>query len=388
LGWVVSEESFFDVAPINNLKLRASYGITGNQSGIGNFQAQGLWGGSSYANSSGTAPIQLANQDLKWETTKQLDLGFDLSLFDDRLTFVYDYYHKNTEDLLLAVPVPMTTGFSELVQNYGELENKGMEFGIDAALIQTEDINWNLRFNIAGNRNMITQLASPFNVYNRDIYRYEEGIPMYSFYFHEQTGVDPETGEPIFADVDGDGSFNPNVDRKIVGDANPDFYGGISNSLNYKNLDISAQFQYTYGNDQLNWNRFFQEHGGTRNTSFLSSQLDRWQQPGDETMVPKMTSSNYAGNLRPSRFVEDGSYLRLKTVTLGYSLPESLLNSLGANLSNVRLYITGKNLLTITNYSGLDPEVTATATTQLTRGIEFYTMPQARSIVGGFDITF
>jgi len=388
VGWVVSEEDFFTIEEISELKLRVSYGITGNQSGINNFQARGLWGGESYADSPGTSPNQLGNPDLKWETTRQLDIGIDIGLFDDRLSIVYDYYDKKTEDLLLAVPVPMSTGFSELVQNFGELENKGMEFGIAADIIQNSDLNWNLMFNIAGNRNKIVKLASPFNVYNRDIYRYEEGASMYSFYFHEQIGVDPDTGAPIFTDVDGDGTFNPNVDRKIVGDANPDFFGGITNKVNYKAFDFSIFFQYSYGNDQLNWNRFFQEHGGTRNTGYLSSQLDRWQQPGDQTMVPRLSSSNYAGNLRSSRFVEDGSYMRLKNATLGFTVPVEILNKLGAGISRARLYVTGQNLLTFTDYSGLDPEVTATATSPLTRGIEFYTMPQARSIIGGINISF
>lgn len=388
LGWVVSEEDFFTFENVSELKLRASYGITGNQSGIDNFQARGLWSGESYGDNPGTSPNQLANPDLKWETTSQLDIGFDIGLFEDRFTLVYDYYYKKTEDLLLAVPVPMSTGFSQLVQNFGEVENKGIEFGIAADVIQNADLNWNIMFNIAGNRNKILKLAAPFNVYNRDIYRYEEGIPMYSFYFHEQTGVDPDTGEPIFTDVDGDNTFNPNVDRKIVGDANPDFFGGITNKVTYKAFDMSIFFQYSYGNDQLNWNRFFQEHGGTRNTGYLSSQLDRWQQPGDVTMVPQMISSNYAGNLRPSRFVEDGSYLRLKNATLGYNVPVEILTKLGVGISNARLYLTGQNLLTFTNYTGLDPEVTATAASPLTRGIEFYTMPQARSIIGGINISF
>ncbi len=202
LGWVASDESFFNVEWISNLKIRGSYGITGNQNGIGNFQAQGLWGGESYTDSPGTTPEQLANPDLKWETTSQLDIGLDLGFFDDRLTVVYDYYKKTTEDLLLAVPIPMSTGFSELVQNYGEVQNKGMELGINGDIIRQNNTNWNINFNIAGNRNKITKLASPFNVYNRDIYRYQEGYPMYSFYFHNQLGVDPETADPIFEDVD------------------------------------------------------------------------------------------------------------------------------------------------------------------------------------------
>lgn len=385
LGWVPTEEPFFNVSWINNLKLRASYGQTGNQSGIGNFQALGLWNGSSYTDHPGTSPQQLANPSLKWETTNQLDVGIDMSLLEDRLSISYDYYYKKTDNLLLDAPIPMTNGFRTTTRNTGAVQNQGMEFSLTADIIQKPSFSWEANFDISGNRNKILDLVAPFNVYNRDIYRYKEGIPMYSFYMHHQLGVDPQTGAPIFEDVNGDGVFDPNEDRTIVGNANPDFFGGLSNNLSYKNFDLSVFIQYKYGNDELNWNRFFQEHGGTRNTNFLSSQLNRWQEPGDQTMVPKMTSENYASNLRPSRFVEDGSYIRLKSATIGYTLPRKWF---GGHISNFRIYITGHNLLTITNYSGLDPEVTATASTKLTKGIEFYTPPENRSIIGGFDITF
>lgn len=386
LGWVLSEESFYNVSFLNTLKLRASYGLTGNQAGIGDFQSLGLWEGGAYANTPGIIPIQLANPDLKWETTTQTDIGIDMELFESVLSITADYYYKRTEDLLLAVPVPRTSGFNSLVQNFGELENEGVELGINASIIQRDRLQWNASFNIATNRNKILKLAAPFNVYNRDIFRYEEGAELFSFYFHEQTGVNPETGVPIFTDVDGDGKFDPNVDRKIVGSANPDFFGGFTNTLNYRGFDLMFFFQYSYGNEQLNWNRFFLEHGGTRNSQFSTSQLDRWQQPGDDTMVPRMTAANYAGNLRPSRFVEDGSYLRLKNISLGYKLPASLINRIG--MSSARVYVSGQNLLTFTNYTGLDPEVTATAANNLTRGIEFFTMPQPRVVMAGFNVSF
>ncbi|RAU82536.1 SusC/RagA family TonB-linked outer membrane protein [Pontibacter arcticus] len=388
LGWVVSEEPFFKgmESRVNSLKVRASYGLTGNQSGIANFQSLGTWSATSYADLPGISPFQLANPDLKWETTAQFNVGVDVGLFKDRLSITADYYTKNTTDLLLAVPLPKTSGFSSQVQNFGELQNKGVELGINVAAIQKEDFNWNINFNIAGNRNKMTKLAAPFNVYNRDIFRYEEGYPMYSFYFHEQTGVDPQTGAPIFADVNGDDTFDPNVDRKIVGDANPDFFGGLTNTINYKNFDLSFFFQYSYGNEQLNWNRFFGEHGGTRNFGFMGSQLDRWQKPGDNTMIPRMSQANYAANLRPSRFLEDGSYARLKNITLGYTLPSSIISKVG--LSSVRVYLSGQNVLTFTDYSGLDPEITATASNALTQGIEFYSVPQPRVFMGGFNVTF
>ncbi|MFD2247449.1 SusC/RagA family TonB-linked outer membrane protein [Pontibacter ruber] len=388
LGWVVSEEPFFkeSIESISSLKLRASYGITGNQSGITNFQSLGTWSGTPYADLPGISPVQLANPDLKWETTAQTDIGIDLGLFQNKLNLTADYYVKKTTDLLLAVPLPKTSGFSSQVQNYGSLENKGIELGINATVLQKGDFNWDANFNIAGNRNKITKLAAPFNVYNRDIFRYEEGYPMYSFYFHEQTGVDPQTGAPIFKDVNGDDKFDPNVDRKIVGNANPDFFGGLTNTLNYKRFDLSFFFQYSYGNEQLNWNRFFGEHGGTRQFGFMGSQLDRWQKPGDNTMIPRMSQANYNANLRPSRFLEDGSYLRMKNITLGYALPTSLIEKAG--ISAARIYVSGQNVLTFTKYSGLDPEITGTASTTLTQGIEFYSVPQPRVFMGGFNVTF
>lgn len=389
LGWIVSEEAFFEQMPafIGDVKLRASYGVTGNQSGITDFQSLGLWGGSAaYADIPGVSPVQLANPDLKWETTAQTDIGLDVSFFNNRLSLVADYYIKKTTDLLLAVPLPRTSGFNSLVQNYGALENKGFELAIIGDIIQKPDFSWNANFNIAANRNKVTKLAAPFNVYNRDLFRYEEGYSLYSFYFHEQTGVDPATGDIQFADVDGDGEFDPNVDRKIVGDANPDFFGGFTNTLNYKNFDLSFFLQYSYGNDQLNWNRFFGEHGGTRDFNFIGSQLDRWQKPGDQTMIPKMTAANYAGNLRPSRFLEDGSYMRLKNITLGYTLPSGLLSKAG--ISTARVYVTGQNVFTVTNYTGLDPELTGIGDNSLIQGIEFYSLPQPRVFMAGFNLSF
>jgi hypothetical protein len=209
---------------------------------------------------------------------------------------------------------------------------------------------------------------------------------MYSFYLHEQTGVDPKTGAPVWTDVNKDGKFDPNVDRKIVGTANPTFFGGFTNTLNYKNFDLMFFFQYSYGNKQLNWNRFFLEHGGTRATNYSNSQLDRWQNPGDATMIPKMTAANYASDLRPSRFLEDGSYMRLKNIAFGYNVPSNLLNKL--HLSTLRFYVSAQNLITITKYTGLDPELTGTAATALTQGIEFFSMPSPRTIMGGINLSF
>lgn len=388
LGWVVSEESFMDdVNALSSLKFRMSYGITGNQNGIKDFQARGLWtGGANYTSTPGTEGSQLPNPDLKWERTGQFDIGLDMALFQNKLNVTFDYYDKKTTDLLLDVPVPRTTGFNSLFQNFGEMKNTGFELSISGDIVKQTNFSWNAMFNVAQNKNEIVKLAQPIPVYNRDIIRLEEGIPLYSYWMHEQLGVRPEDGSPIWRQVDNNRPFDPNIDRFIVGNAWPDFFGGLTNNLKYKNIDMMIFFQYSLGNDQLYWSRFFQEHGGTRNTGFLTSQLDRWQQPGDVTMVPKMTNANYAANLRPSRLVEDGSYARLKNLTIGYTFPSSLVSKLG--LSNARIYMSGQNLLTFTNYSGMDPEVNATASTALTQGVDFYTMPQPRVIMGGVNLTF
>lgn len=388
LGWVVSEEDFLeDVSFINNLKILGGYGITGNQSGIKDFNSLGLWQGASYAAVPGVRPFQLKNPDLKWETTRQTDIGVDVGLFEDRVTFNAGYYYKKTIDLLLEVPLPRTSGFSSVAQNSGEIENSGFEFGLGADLFpQSSELKWHINANIATNKNKVLKLVAPFNVYNRDFFRYEEGYSMYSFYMHKQTGVDPQTGDVQFEDVDGDGEFSSSVDRRIVGNANPDFFGGITNTINYKGFDLSFLFQFSYGNEQLNLTRFFLEHGGTRSTNFLDTQLDRWQNVGDITNIPKMNATNYASDLRSSRFVEDASYLRLKTLSFGYTIPKDVVDKIG--MSSVRLYVSGQNVLTFTKYSGLDPELTGTAATTLTKGVEFFTPPSPRVFTVGFNVSF
>ena len=391
VGWRLSEENFMANNNLfDELKLRASYGITGNQNGISNFAARGLWtGGANYTVLPGTQPQQLANPELKWETTRQFNIGLDVGILQERVVVTFDWYNKYTEDLLLNVPLPPTTGFSSQFQNFGEVENQGWELGINATPVQTRDFSWDINFNIAHNEAIARRLFAPIEIYNRSPFRLEEDQPLFSYWFHEQLFVDPDNGDPVWRTVNGDSrteDFNPNRDRFIVGDAQPDLFGGITNNIRFRGFDFMMFWQFSIGNDQLHWNRFFQEHGGTRNTNFMVSQLDRWQQPGDQTDIPRMTAANYAGNLRPSRFVEDGSYIRLKNMSLGYTLPNSLTDKWG--VSKLRVYITGQNLITITDYTGLDPELTGPASNQLVQGMEFYTFPQARVWTGGFTLSF
>ncbi len=390
-AWRLSEEKFLkDNSFINELKLRASYGITGNQNGINDFAARGLWtGGANYTTAPGTRPLQLANPNLKWEETTQIDIGLDLGIFNERLVFTADWYNKYTRDLLLEVPLPRTTGFTSQFQNFGETENTGWELGINAKVFESKDFSWTIDLNMAHNKAVVRKLFAPIEIYNRSPFRLEEGIPLFSYWFHEQLGVDPQTGDVIWRTVNGDSrteQFVPGRDRFFVGNAQPDLFGGVNSSMRFKNFDFTMFWQYSLGNEQLYWTRFFMEHGGTRNTGYLKSQLDRWQKPGDITDVPRMSPANYAADLRPSRLVEDGSYVRLKNVVIGYTLPSTLTRKLG--MQKFRVYLTGQNVLTFTKYSGLDPELTGTASNTLTQGIEFFTFPNPRILTGGISVNF
>lgn len=401
-AWRIVDESFMESirSTVSDLKIRASYGITGNQGGIGDFQALGLWGGmrgglnlggvgqptgpASYVDAPGIAPNQLANPDLRWETTAQFNIGVDVGLWEDRLTLTFDYYDKQTKDLLLNVPVPKSLGFSVLTQNFGEMENRGFELGINAAIIEKEDFTWTSSFNISRNNNLVKRLAFPFTTFTRDYVRVEEGQPLNSFWVHVQEGVDPQTGDIIW-DTMGDEEFNPNVHRQIMGSAIPRYVGGWTNMINYKNWDFMAFFQFSEGNNTLNYGRFFFEHGGERSTGYSAQQLGRWQQPGDVTDIPRMASRNYSADLRPSRHVEDGSFLRLKNISLGYTLPSPVTSRVG--IGRARLYAAAQNLLTWTNYTGLDPEV-STSPSNLVSGVDIAVMPQPRTYTLGVNLTF
>lgn len=405
VGWVMSDENFMqDIAFISQFKWRASYGVTGNQSGIDNFASLGLWGGqrggvsagggttpinttsmaASYAGYPGFNPVRLANPDLKWETTAQFNVGVDLSFYRNRLNVTFDYYDKQTRDLLLDVPVPMSTGYNSLTQNFGEMSNKGFELGITAIPYDRENFRWEATFNISQNKNLVKKIAAPFNQFTRDYIRVEEGYPLFTFWVHEQLGVDPQTGDVIWNTGDDD-EFDPNVDRFMFKNAWPDYVGGLTNTFNVGDFDLMAFFQYSVGNSIFNYNRYFFEHGGERTTGYTGQQLDRWQEPGDITDIPRMARVNYNVNYRPSRHVEDGSYLRLKNVSLGYTFPRSIITPLG--LTNLRLYVSGQNVLTFTKYSGLDPEV-STSPGELVQGIDYGVMPQPRIWMGGINVTF
>lgn len=394
VAWRLKDENFLaNVRDLSDLKLRASYGILGNQDGINNFAARGLWsGGFSYLNTpggtdlAGTAPFQLSNPDLIWEKTKQIDAGVDLSFFNNSLSITADWYRKYTTDLLLPLPVQAISGFSEYYSNSGEISNTGIEFSVASVNISKSAFKWTTQLNFTRNWNKIEKLTTPLIYASRDMVRNEEGYPLYSFWLYKQLYVDPDTGNAVFEDVNGDGEVTA-ADRQILGDANPDFFGGITNTFNYRGFDLDVFFTYQYGNKVISYDRVLMEGGGTKDASrsILAYNLRRWQQKGDITDVPRVTSvGNNYGIEQNSRFLEDASFLRLKAVTLGYTLPASYLSKYG--IRGLRIYTLASNLLLWTKYSGPDPESVHTAE-QNARGVDVGTPPQPISVQFGINVT-
>ncbi|HEX2535474.1 MAG TPA: TonB-dependent receptor, partial [Chitinophagaceae bacterium] len=387
-AWKIDQEPFLQgIASISTLKLRASYGTTGNQNGIGDFAALGLWsGGTPYQGSAGIAPQQLSNQDLRWEKTTQLNAGVDLGLFKDRLSLELNLYRKYTSDGLLLVAHPATTGYSSYWSNAAEISNKGFELVITSANNRNRNLTWNTSFNIARNRNRIEKLSAQLKYGSRDLILQQEGHPLYSFWVYKQLSVDPQTGNAVYEDVNKDGKITTD-DRQLYGSIWPKFFGGLTNNLSFKGFDAGIFFSFQYGNEIYNHNRFFGEGGGARDAArvILKSNLDRWQKPGDITEVPRPDGVN-VNNYRDggSRWLEDGSFLRLRSLTLGYTLPESLTGKTG--VQSVRFYVVGSNLFTWTKYTGLDPETSASSSPN-EQGIDLGTPPQPRGVQVGVNLS-
>jgi TonB-linked SusC/RagA family outer membrane protein len=404
LTWRASQESFVQHWNIfDELKFRFSAGLSGNQNGIGSYAALGLsTGGANYLNSPGTSPGQLVNPDLTWETTRQVDVGTEFTILKRRLSVTVDYYNKYTYDLLLNVPVPSRSGFVTYLQNYGAVSNKGVELTVHSANIDSRDFHWTTDFNISFNKNKIVKLASDIalGASGRNISILRKGYAVNSFWLYRQLYVDPQTGNAVYDDVDKSGSITA-ADRQIVGNALPKYTGGLTNNLSYKQWDLGFFFYFQQGNKIMNMNDFFMVHGGTQaNIGFVPRQLERWQKAGDKTDIPRMTTfssnptqndgpaNNYGGNVASlsSRYLEDGSFLRLKTLSFGYTFSSGLAHRL--KLAGARAYVQATNLFTVTNYLGLDPEVSSQGSNQNTAGYDWATVPQPRTIQVGLNVTF
>lgn len=394
-GWRVSSESFMDgVDAIDDLKLRVGYGVNGNQEGISNYAQYGLI---SYSRRQPTDPlsgpasqqISYGNPDLKWETTTQTNFGVDLALLQSRLVFTFDAYVKKTEDLLLDVQLGSGAGdITNIQTNAGSIENRGLELNVSSINTDNE-LRWNTDFNISFNRNKVTGLKFTEVYYygrvysnNQDVAIVREGLPLGTFFGYVSEGVDPETGDMRFKDVNGNGIIDPD-DRQVIGDAQPDFTFGLTNTLSYKRFDLNIFFQGSVGNDVYNATRVDLE-GMFDSKNQSTAVLNRWTPENTNTDIPRAGNINNVRN--SSRFVEDGSYVRLKAITLAYNFNPEFLNKFGVN--KLSLYTTGQNLLTFTNYSGFDPEVNAFGRSATELGVDYGTYPQSRTVTFGVNLEF
>lgn len=382
VAWRIAEENFMKkLSAISELKLRLSVGLTGND-GIGDFASFGLYGGGyNYGGSSGTAPTQLPNPDLKWESTLQKGVGIDLGLFYDRISLNLDLYHNHTYDLLLERPLPPSSGFTTISANIGDLQNKGIEIVLNTVNIKKE-FTWNTSFNFAANRNKVLKLfdGQPIPDQGRGGNWVVEGEPIGVFYGYRCLGVDPTTGNLVYDDINNDGLLTSEGDIVKIGDPNPDFTTGLTNTFGYKGLDLSVFLHMVYGNDIFNGTRIYLESASGEDNQ-TTTMLRRWMKPGDITDVPR------AGDTyKSSRFIENGSFMRIKNVTLGYNFPKQILQE--GKLKSLRLYITGQNLFTFTSYSGMDPEVNYFGNDNIILGTDFFTYPQSRTILMGLNVGF
>lgn len=399
VGWIVSEEDFLrGKEGLSLLKIRGSYGITGNAE-IGNFDHLGLFGPVSYGLEPGLQPTQIQNPDLTWETTTQLDIGIEFGLFNDRITGEVDYYDKNTSDLLLLVPLPGSTGFSFKRENIGKMQNYGFEVVLNSANYANQNFSWNTSFNFARNINRVRELAEDQTSIPPSSSRFLNGIfigeSIGVFYGPEYAGVDPANGDALYYSneerSETTNDYNE-AERMVVGDPNPAFIAGINNTVTYKNFDLSFLFQGVFGNDIYEGGGGFYAANGDWFDNSTLEQFDRWQNPGDVTNIPQARLGVCNGCNASSRYISDGSYVRLKTLSFGYSIPSNILERM--SLSSVRVFFMAQNLLTFTDYMGWDPEVNAdylgdtASNSNVFQGNDFYSAPQARTFSLGLNVGF
>lgn len=401
LSWRVANESFFkEIFPaVNDFKIRTSFGTTGNQE-IGQYQSLStlyslnyLFGNNVVA---GFAPQRIPNKNLGWESTLQYDGGFDISLLNNRLQFTADYYYKKTKDLLLNVEIPWTSGYATSLQNFGSVSNRGLELSLKSRNLQGR-VNWNTDINFSFNRNKVLTIGEGASSYISGNYIIKVGEPIGTFYGTVTDGIlqvgeenskgkftgnaTPKAGDRLYKDIDGDGQFTTANDRTIIGNAQPDFIFGLTNSISYKGFDLSFLIQGTVGNDLLNINRQNLEmFTGQQNAS--SDALTRWTPSNPSQLYPRAKLD--PAPVFSNQFVESGSFVRLKSLHFGYNFPKEWLQ--GASIKNLNLYLTAQNLLTWTKYKGFDPEVTSGSNVQI--GTDSGIYPAARSISAGISLTF
>lgn len=402
-GWVLSEEKFMKNQNfINFLKLTASYGTAGNDR-IGNFSSLDLYGGgvlSDYAGSPGLRPTQVPNRSLTWEETAQLDVGFSSTFFKNKLNLSVNYFDKITSGILLAVPFPFTTGFASASRNVGKMQNSGVEFDFNANIFDQGDFRWSLGFNATFLKNKVLELpeASIDPDGNRFVpgsaaQRAVVGRSLNEFFMVEAIGVNPTSGDLEWRTKEGVATTTYSANNRIfAGSAIPEWTGGLNTNMSYKGIDLGVQFSYSYGNKVLIDGLRFTDNmvAGAGGFNKSTDVLNYWKKPGDITFAPKLSSTTAPLFNQPSTLqLQDGSFMRLRNLSVGYTVPAKLIGKQKV-VRSLRIYAMGQNLLLLKakNFRGPDPEVSANGPDNQILGESFFALPQARTITVGLNLGF
>lgn len=412
-SWNITDEEFADnIKGVTEAKLRLTAGTTGNQE-IGNYLSLASMGSVNYSFGgtlqTGLAPTRLANPDLKWEKTDQYNVGLDLSLLNRKVNFVFDVYYKKTKDLLINVPVPLTSGYATVLQNIGGVENKGIEIGLTTENLKTENFSWNSNLVFSANKNKVVGIGNGVNQFfpivpNGTLLQQQPvivkvGLPLGTFWGYKTNGIfqtqeeintqpkinslaNTKVGDRKYVDTNGDGVITA-LDKGNLGSSQPKFVGSFSNTVSYNDFDLNFSFQGSYGGKIFNaLNQ--QLEISTLGTNAASTLEDRWTATNPSNEIPRASSSPLG--IVSERYVEDASFLRLKLITLGYTLPKSVSKKLGAK--SVKFYVSAENLITWTKYTGYDPEVSSYEQNNLYPGIDFGSYPNSKTFISGVNVTF
>ncbi len=402
VGWHMSDEAFWPAALfITDFKLRSSYGITGDQE-IGDFQYVSFWSPVGYNGQSGLGPRNIADENLKWQSNKMFNIGFDYELWRGRINGSFEYYIGNKTDLLSEDVVPGTTGFGSVTRNYGNVLNSGFEFSANTYIVDKKDFDWSFGFNISYLHNEIIDLSTDSILVSAytDLtatHILVEGESYGSFWGVPYEGVDPATGDPVYTDTNGDGIIDDG-DAVILGKATPDWYGGFNTAVKYKKWDAGLAATFTMGNDVYNLIRSTYQTGGWSDYGWDDEYYlyqvyannshvidDRWQEPGDVTDIPRASIFNYNFYQNSGQAIEDGSHLRIREISVGYTIKPSKLTL----YESLRIYAQVQNVYVFTKYTGFDPEVSSTGGDHPeTAGVDYAAYPQARTYMLGFNFKF
>ncbi|MRX68665.1 TonB-linked outer membrane protein, SusC/RagA family [Flavobacterium resistens] len=390
-GWVMSQEEFLkDNTVLSYLKLKASWGKVGNAE-VGNFASRQLYRPSSYNLKSGLTFSQAGNDNLTWEKSSQTDVGIEAG-FLNKINLEVDYYDKRTDGLLFAKPLALSSGATSINTNIGEIKSSGFEFTLNTKNVETEKFKWTTSFNLTTNNSKVKSLPNNNTdvITSYNINRVGENIS--SFYLVEYAGVDPANGDALFVKntVNADGSLDKSTTndyseakRIVAGNPFPTLMSGLTNTINYKNFDFNFTFQGEWGASIYNSAGIYMSTAADYFDNQTADQLNRWQNPGDITNVPQARFGGSNGTQESTRYLDKADFIRLRNVTLGYSLPKETVQKAG--MSNLRIYFTAVNLLTFTNYEGTDPEARRDDTGI---GEDFYSAPPARTMAIGVNINF